>query len=78
MLAWLTTLDIGVVVLSFRICRCEKSEEGASQDFDMLEALVGSVLNGELTEGALNTRFPQFGTVLFSMIMSDLVSFRGF
>ena len=76
MLAWLATLDIGVVVPAFRICRCEKSGEGAAQDCDMLKALVGSVLSGELTEGSLNSRFPQFGTVIFSIILSDLVSLR--
>jgi len=77
MLAWLATLDIGVVVPTFRVCRCAESKEGASHDCDMLKALVGSVLNGELTEGSLNSRFPQFGIVLFSMILSDHASFRG-
>ena len=65
MLAWLATLDIGAVVPAFRISRCEKSEEGAAQDCDVLKALVGSVLSGELTEGSLNSRFPHFGIVLF-------------
>jgi hypothetical protein len=46
------------------------SGEGVSHDCDMLKALVGVVLSGELTEGSLNSRFPQFGTVLFSMILA--------
>jgi hypothetical protein len=52
------------------------SEEGASKDCDMLKALVDDVLSGELTEGSLNSRFPQFGTVLFSTILTDLASLR--
>ena len=58
MLAWLATLNIGVVVSAFRVCRCADSEEGASHDCDMLKARVGRVLSGELTEGSLNSRFP--------------------
>ena len=77
MLAWLATLDIGVVVPTFRICRCERFEEGATHDCDMLKAVAGGVLSGELTKGALYTRFPQFGIVIFSMILSDLASFKG-
>ena len=77
MLAWLATLDIGVVVPAFMVCRCAEFGEGVSHDCDMLKALVGSVLSGELTEESLNSRFPQFGTVLFSMILSDLASPRG-
>ena len=72
MLAWQATLDVGVVVPAFRIRRCEGSEECASRDFDMLKALVGSVFSGELAEWSLNSRFPRFGTMLFSMILSDL------
>ena len=63
MLARLATLDIGVVVPTFRVCRCAESEEDVSQNYDMLKALVGSVTSGELAEGSLNSRFPQFGTV---------------
>ena len=77
MLAWLATLDIGVVVPTFRVCRCPESGEGVSHDCDMLTALVGSVLSGKLSEGSLNSRFPQFGTAIFSMILSDLASPRG-
>jgi hypothetical protein len=40
----------------------------------MLKALVGDVLSGELIEGSLNSRFPQFGTVFFSMILTYLSS----
>ena len=75
MLAWFATLVIRVVVQAFRVCA--ESGEGVSQDCDMLKALVGSVLSGELTKGSLNSRFPQFGTVLFLMILSDLASPRG-
>ncbi len=74
MLAWLATLDIGVVVPVFRIHRRDGSEEGATRDCNILKALVGSVFIGQLTEGYLNSRFSLFGTVLFSMILSDLVS----
>ena len=77
MFAWLATLYVGVVVPAFQIRRCEESEEGASRDCDMLKALVGSVFSSELTEGSLNSRFPHFGTVLFSMILSDMVSLSG-
>ena len=77
MLARLATLDVGVVLPAFRIRRCEGSEEGASRDCDMIKALVGSVFSGELTAGSLNSRFPQFDNVLFSMILSDLVSLSG-
>jgi hypothetical protein len=76
MLAWLATLDIGVVVPAFRVCSCVNFEEGASHDCDMLKALVGSVLSGELTEGSISSRFSQFSTVLFSMILFDLASLR--
>ena len=61
---------------AFRVCCVVNSEEGASKDCDMLKALVDDVLSGELTEGSLNSRFPQFGTVFFSMILSDLASLR--
>jgi hypothetical protein len=77
MLAWLATLDIGVVVPAFRFCRCERSEEDATHIYDMMKALVGGVLSGELTKGALSTKFPLFGIVLFSMILSDLASLMG-
>jgi hypothetical protein len=43
----------------------------------MLKALVGVVLSGESTKGALSSRFPEFGIVLFSMILFDLASLRG-
>ena len=49
MLARLATLDIGVVVPAFWVCRDAGSEEGEAPDCDMLKALVGGVLNGELT-----------------------------
>ena len=70
-------MDVGVVVPAFRIRRCEGSEEGAARDCDMLKALVGSVFSGEMTEGSLNSRFPQFGTVFFYMNLLDMVSLSG-
>ena len=76
MLARLANLDIGVVVPTFRICRCKRSEEGTTHDCDMLKALVGGVLSGEFTKGTSQYKIPQFATVLFSMIMSDLASLK--
>ena len=62
---------------TFPVCSGLSSEEGASQDCDMLKALVDGLLSGKLTEGSLNSRFPQFGNVLFSMILYDLASLMG-
>ena len=71
MVAWLSTLDIGVVVPAFRIGSVLESAEGAFQDGNTLKSIVEDVLSGVLSEGSLRTRFPQFGAVLFAMILTD-------
>jgi len=69
---WLATLDIGVVVPTFRVCSGLDPADDVCQDCKMLKSIVDDVLSGVLTEGSLRTRFPQFGAVLFAVILTDL------
>ena len=69
---WLATLDIGVVVPTFWVCSGFDPMDDVGQDCKMLKSIVDDVLSGVLTEGLIRTRFPQFGVVLFAVILTDL------